>query len=83
MWNSVGVALISSSGFSVTIFSVYFFSILQTLTWQKQINQRQEIRRNLLKDHAPVMKTNFRRCLSKPPSQSFFLLLIAMGPPPT
>ena len=39
MWNSVGAALISSSGFPVTIFSVYFFSILQTLTWQKQINQ--------------------------------------------
>ena len=35
MWNSVGVALISSSGFPVTIFSVYFLSILQTLTLQK------------------------------------------------
>ena len=39
MWNSVGVTLIASSGFPVTIFPVYFFSILQTLTWQKQINQ--------------------------------------------
>ena len=39
MWNSVGVALISSWGFPVTIFSVYFPSILQTLTGQKQIDQ--------------------------------------------
>ena len=35
-----------------------------------------------LKDHAPVMKTNFRWRLTKPPSQSFFLLLIAMCPAP-
>ena len=73
MSNSLGVALISSSGFPVTIFSVYFSSILQTLTWQKQINQ---IKLNNLKRgemyHAPVMKTKFRRRLTKPRSQSFF-----------
>ena len=39
MWNSVGVGLISSLGFPVTISSVYFLSIRQTLTWQKQMNQ--------------------------------------------
>ena len=73
MWNSVGVALISSSGFPVTIFSVYFLSTLQTLTCQKQINQIKlnNVMRSgeiYLKDDAPVMKTNFRRRLTKLPS---------------
>ena len=58
MWNSVGAALISSSGFPVTIFSVYFFSILQTLTWQKQINQ---IKLNNVERSGEMYLKNMRR----------------------
>ena len=41
-------------------YSVYFLSFLQTVTWQKQINQIKlnnlKERRNVLKDHVPGVK---------------------------
>ena len=58
MWNSVGAGLISSLGFPVTIFSVYFFSILQTLMWQKQINQ---IKLNNVKGSGQMYVKTMRR----------------------
>ena len=58
MWNSVGAGLISSLGFPVTIFSVYFFSILQTLMWQKQINH---IKLNKVKRSGEMFLNTMRR----------------------
>ena len=58
MWNSVGAGLISSLGFPVTIFSVYFFSVLQTLMWQKQINQ---IKLNNVKGSGQMYVKTMRR----------------------
>ena len=56
--NSVGVAFISSWGFPVTIFSVYFLSILRTLTGQKQIDQ---IKQNNVKRSGEMYLKTMRR----------------------
>ena len=61
MSNSAGVALISSSGFPVTIqFSVYFQSTLQPLTWQKQINQSKLNNVNRGELYLKIMRADYK-----------------------